>query len=87
MEIVIIFVLPNSKEMTNTIKSNTTLTSRSICDHNCIFSLEVISRKGNFATIKYMNQTRRTKVYSDRDGNEYLQPDKHSMSPIFSATI
>jgi hypothetical protein len=72
--------------MANSIKSNTTLTSRSICDYNCIFSLEVISRKGNFATIKYMNQTRRTKVYSDRDGNEYLQPDKHSMSPIFSAT-
>ena len=69
-----------------TIKPNTTLTARSICDYNCIFTLNVISRKGNFATINYMNQTKRTKVYVDFDGTEYLQPEKYSMSPIFRAT-
>ena len=72
--------------MANSIKANTTLTSRSIGDYNCIFSLNVISRKGNFATINYMNKTKRTKVYTDREGNEFLQPDKYSMSPIFRAT-
>ena len=69
-----------------TIKPNTTLTSRSICDYNCIFTLNVISRKGNFATINYMNETKRTKVYVDFDGTEYLQPEKYSMAPIFRAT-
>lgn len=70
----------------NTIKSNTKLTSRSIGDYNCIFELNVIERKGNFATVKFMGNTKRTKVYSDFEGNEYLQPEKYSMSPIFRAT-
>jgi len=68
-----------------TINTNDTLTSRSICDYNCIFSLEVIERKGNFATIKYMGSIKRTKIKIDSDGNEYLQPDKYSMAPIFKA--
>lgn len=67
------------------IESNSKLTARSICDNNCIFSLKVIDRKGNFATISYQGKTKRTKVYSDSEGNEYLQPDKYSMSPIFRA--
>jgi len=71
--------------MTNTIKSNSTLTAKSICDSNCIFSLTVISRKGNFATINYMNETRRVKVRIDMDGNEYLRPDNYSMAPMFRA--
>ena len=68
-----------------TIKSNQQLTARSICDHNCIFVLFVIERKGNFANIKYQGINKRTKVYTDSDGNEYIQPDKYSMSPIFRA--
>lgn len=69
----------------NTIKSNTTLTSRSICDYNCIFELTVIERKGNFATVDYMGNQRRVKVRVDSDGNEYVQPDNYSMAPRFKA--
>ncbi len=68
-----------------TIKSNQTLTTSSICDHNCIFSLEVIARKGNFATVRFMGNTKRTKVRIGSDGNEYLMPENYSMAPIFSA--
>jgi hypothetical protein len=67
------------------IKSNQNLTARSVCDYNCIFKLTVIERKGNFATINYEGRIKRTKVYSDREGNEYLQPEKYSMAPIFRA--
>ena len=68
-----------------TIKTNQKLTSRSICDYNCIFELTVIERKGKFATVNFMGNTKKTKVYSDSEGNEYLQPEKYSMSPIFKA--
>ena len=69
----------------NAIKSNTVLESRSICDYNCIFKLTVIERKGNFATVKFQGITKRTKVYTDSEGNEYLQPEKYSMAPRFKA--
>ncbi len=67
------------------IKENQTLTSRSTCDYNCIFSIFVISRKGNFATIQIEGATKRTKIYTDREGNEYLMPEKYSMAPIYRA--
>tara|TARA_R110000868_G_scaffold203612_3_gene451521 strand:- start:761 stop:976 length:216 start_codon:yes stop_codon:yes gene_type:complete len=69
----------------NTIKSNTELSARSICDHNCIFTLTVIERKGNFAKINYDGTIRRTKVHSWPNGNEYLRPDNYSMAPTFNA--
>ena len=69
-----------------TIKENTTLTSKSICDSECVFKVNVLTRKGNFATIKnFTGETKKTKIYSDSEGNEYLQPEKYSMSPIFRA--
>jgi hypothetical protein len=69
-----------------TIKQNTTLTAKSICDSECIFKVTVLIRKGNFATIKnFTGETKRTKVYTDSEGNEYLHPEKYSMSPIFRA--
>jgi hypothetical protein len=68
-----------------TIKSNQKLTSRSICDYNCIFELTVIERKGSFATVKFMGNTKRTKVLLDTEGNEYLMPEKYSMAPKFKA--
>ncbi|MFZ4546735.1 MAG: hypothetical protein ACOYN4_04840 [Bacteroidales bacterium] len=67
-----------------TIKSNQTLTAKSICDNNCIFELEVIERKGNFATIKYNGKIRKTKV-REFWGEEYLRPDTYSMAPTFIA--
>ena len=71
--------------MKATVKSNQKLTARSICDYNCIFELTVIERKGNWATIKRDGMTKRTKIYTDSDGNEYLMPEKYSMAPMFRA--
>ena len=68
-----------------TIKANETLTARAFGDYNCIFTLEVIERKKNFVTVKYMNDVRRVKVRIDNNGNEYLRPDNYSMSPMFRA--
>jgi hypothetical protein len=68
-----------------TIKSNQTLTSRSICDYNCIFELKVIERKGNFAKVNFQGNEKRTKIKIDSYGNEYLQPDNYSMAPKFKA--
>ncbi len=69
----------------NTVKSNQKLTCRAIGDHNCIFELTVVERKGNFATINYEGKIKRVKVYTGADGDEYLRPDKYSMAPIFRA--
>jgi hypothetical protein len=65
-----------------TIKANQTLTSRSICDNDCIFKLQVIERKGNFATIKRDDCIERKKIYTDFEGNEYLMPEKYSISNV-----
>lgn len=72
--------------MTNTIQTGQTLTSRSLCDYDCIFSLKVIDRKGSFATILMDGdkETRRVKV-RNFNGEEYLRPDNYSMAPTFRA--
>jgi hypothetical protein len=68
----------------NTIKTGQTLKARSICDYNCVFSLEVLERKGNFATVRFQGNEKRVKVRRD-DSGEYLRPDSYSMAPIFKA--
>lgn len=68
-----------------TIKTNQILTSRSICDYDCIFKLQVIERKGNFATIKRDGNIKKVKIRIDIDGNEFLMPDNYSMAPMFKA--
>ena len=67
------------------ITTGQTLTARSICDHNCIFSLTVLERKGNFATVKFQGNEKRVKVRADEAGNEYVMPANYSMAPIFRA--
>jgi hypothetical protein len=66
------------------IESNTTLTARSICDYDCIFSLKVLNRKGSFATIRFQGNEKRVKVRNDGD-REYVKPNNYSMAPIFRA--
>ena len=70
---------------TKTIKAGQTLTTRSICDYNCIYTLEVLSRKGAFAVIKWMNDEKRKKVLIDSDGCEFIMPERYSMAPVFKA--
>jgi hypothetical protein len=68
----------------NTIQTGQTLKARSICDYDCVFSLEVLERKGNFATVRFQGNEKRVKVRRD-DSGEYLRPDSYSMAPIFKA--
>jgi hypothetical protein len=70
----------------NKITPGQTLTARSICDSNCIFSVEVTERKGRFATVRTDKGESRKKIYADNSGNEYLYAlGKYSMAPIFRA--
>jgi hypothetical protein len=70
--------------MNTTIKSNTTITAKSICDADCIFTAEVLERKGNFVTVKVMNEVSRKKISHDMDGNEVVYAlGKYSMCPVF----
>jgi len=72
--------------MTNrTIQAGQTLISRSVCDHNCIFELQVVDRKKDFVVIKFLGNTKRIKVRRNQDGVEYLRPENYSMAPIFKA--
>lgn len=66
------------------IESGQKLTARSACDHECVFALEVLARKGGFATILQDGKTRRCKV-REFEGREYLMPDSYSMAPVFRA--
>lgn len=67
-----------------TIKEKNILSARAICDYDCIFTLDVLSRKNNFVKINYDGRIRRVKVYSDSYG-EFLRPDKYSFAPTFRA--
>lgn len=70
----------------NKIMANTTLYARSIGDHNCIFEIKVLRRTAKRATIKdYHDKIRDTKIYTDDNGNEYLEPEKYSFAPRFHA--
>lgn len=68
-----------------TIQAGQTLTARSACDYNCIFSVTVIDRKGQFATVQERaREPNRVKVRIDIDGNEYVMAlGTYSMAPIF----
>lgn len=69
----------------STIKAGQTLTARSICDYECVFTAEIIERKGNFATVKAQGETKRVKIYNNGDGEFIYALGKYSMAPIFRA--
>lgn len=71
------------KTMT-TIKINTTISARSICDYNCIFTAYVIDRKGEWVTLLMDGKTIRKKIKRSFDGSEYvLALGNYSMAPAF----
>ena len=70
---------------TKTIKPNSTLTAKSICDSDCIFSIKVIKRTAKMATIIHQGNEMRVKIKLDSDGNEFVKPDNYSMAPTFRA--
>ena len=63
-----------------------TYQTRSICDHDCIFSIEVISRTEKMLTYKDNGRrVRRSKIHSDGE-SEWIRPDNYSMSAVYRAS-
>lgn len=58
--------------------------TRSICDHNCIFTIEITGRTAKTVSYIYDGNARRSKIRVD-DHGEYIQPDRYSMAPVFHA--
>ncbi len=82
------FAVTNTKNMTPSklIKAGQTLSARSICDHNCIFSCTVLSRTAKMATVKVDRKEKRVKIHTDTDGVEFIFAlGQFSMAPIFRA--
>lgn len=59
--------------------------SRSVCNHDCIFTIEVVKRTAKTVTYIYEGHERRSNIKLDDNGNEYIKPDNYSMAPVFRA--
>ena len=59
------------------------LSCRSICDHDCIYIAQIISRTDKTLTIRVQGKTKRCKIHRCDAGDEYIYPfGRHSMAPI-----
>ncbi len=58
--------------------------SRSICDHECIFEIEVTKRTEKSISYLYDGEARRSKIRVI-DDEETIRPDNYSMAPMFRA--
>lgn len=65
------------------------LETRSICNHDCIFKAEVISRTEKTVTIKVDGKIKKLKAHTHENinnGNEFIFPyGRYSMAPVFQA--
>ena len=62
------------------------MTAHSICDHECIFEAEILSRNGSFVTVKAQGLERRVKIMQDSEGEEFIfAMGRYSMAPVFRA--
>jgi len=71
--------------MTTKINTGDTLTGRSPCHHDCIFSAQVIERKGDFAKIRFQNSTKRVKIHVIDDVEFIFPAGRYSMAPVLKA--
>lgn len=56
----------------------------SACDHNCVFTVEIVKRAAQTVTFRRNGKERRAKIYTDPNG-EFIIPDRYSMAPVFRA--
>ncbi len=74
---------------TNTMKTNKpiaagqSLTARCVTDHETTFHAFVHARKGGFATVQIMGETRRCKIHNAGDGEFIFALGRYSMAPVF----
>ena len=60
--------------------------SRSICDYNCLFIIEIIKRTEKTITFKdSLGKVRRSKIQNYYNDCESLYPDTYSFAPIYKA--
>ena len=57
---------------------------RSVCNHDCIFTIKIIKRTEKTVTFERNGKTRRAKLFFDERG-EYIIPERYSMAPVFRA--
>lgn len=70
----------------NTFTIGQELSTRSICNHDCIFTGTILKRTAKFVTINVYREEKRCKVHLDQSGNEYIYPHgQYSMAAIFRA--
>lgn len=61
--------------------------TRSICNHDCIFTIKIVSRSPKTIVYEYDGETRRSKLNVDEvNGCEFIRPDRYSMAPVFGAS-
>lgn len=75
--------------MKTTITPGQIIKTRSLCDYDCIYTIEILSRSENgFAMVKLEDQEKpvRRKIYTRDDGREYIMAfGRYSMAPAFYA--
>ena len=62
-----------------------TYTTRSVCDHNCIFSAKILKRTAKTVTIKTDGDVVRRKIEVWNDAETFFPFGKYSMAAIISA--
>lgn len=73
--------------MEATIKAGQILKARSGGDYDCVYTAEILDRKGAFVTVKSEGrEPKRMKVHTFGEGEFIYALGKHSMCPIFRAT-
>lgn len=73
-------------ENTKKFKTDIVYSCRSTCDHNCIWSFEIIKRTNKSVWIKNIDNNISRKVISIYNGEEQIFPlGKYSMAPILGA--
>ena len=61
------------------------LSTRSLCDYDCVFRFKVVKRSEKFVTLSYYNELKRVGI-KVRDGDEYCYPlGSYSMAPSVNA--
>lgn len=66
-----------------TFQPGTTVTARSICDYECIFTCDIIARTPKTATVLVMGKEKRCKISQDSESEYMLPMGRYSMAPIF----
>lgn len=70
----------------NTFQIGRTYSTRSACDHDCVFSFTILARTAKTVTIKIHDKIKRRglRVHGD---TEYFNPfGSYSMAPVIGAT-